>query len=398
MAFGESSCHGKGFNFMILLVAVSFALVLSSYKVEGGRNLSKEEDLELERQLKILNKPAIKSIWTEHGDIFDCVDINKQPAFDHPLLKNHKVQMIPKSFPKETVKDGGSSVHKSMQIGLKDGGCPTGTVPIRRIRKEDLIREKFLTNTKKAYPFNIDPLGPANPDGLHNAYLKAPADIYFGTTLLINTWSVNVSEGQSSLVGTWIENQQDSIQTGWMAQPQLFGDSNTRLFTFWTNDNYKTGCFNTYCPGFVQVSQRIPLGMVLPVSTYGGTQAEIEIYVAKDIRNGVWGLTWGPEHEVVGYWPPQLFHSLSMNSSMIIAWGGQGYNPPGTPWPMMGNGHSGKEDYGKACYIRNVKLLKYLGFVTPDPDTITRYGDNCYPLYINATRPEWQFFVGGPTC
>jgi len=27
------------------------------------------------------------------GDIVDCVDINNQPAFDHPLLKNHKLQV-----------------------------------------------------------------------------------------------------------------------------------------------------------------------------------------------------------------------------------------------------------------------------------------------------------------
>ncbi|RWR74226.1 hypothetical protein CKAN_00254600 [Cinnamomum micranthum f. kanehirae] len=29
------------------------------------------------------------SLQTEYGDIFDCVDIYKQLAFDHPLLKNH---------------------------------------------------------------------------------------------------------------------------------------------------------------------------------------------------------------------------------------------------------------------------------------------------------------------
>ncbi|EXB99733.1 hypothetical protein L484_023263 [Morus notabilis] len=56
-------------------------------------NISREEDLDLERQLKLLNKPSIKTIQTKEGDIFDCVDINKQPAFDHPLLKNHKVQV-----------------------------------------------------------------------------------------------------------------------------------------------------------------------------------------------------------------------------------------------------------------------------------------------------------------
>lgn len=29
----------------------------------------------------------------EDGDIIDCVDIHKQPAFDHPSLKNHKIQV-----------------------------------------------------------------------------------------------------------------------------------------------------------------------------------------------------------------------------------------------------------------------------------------------------------------
>ncbi|XP_077223799.1 protein neprosin-like isoform X2 [Tasmannia lanceolata] len=370
-------------------------LNLAYYNVEGGRSLSKEDDLEVERQLKILNKPAIKSIWTEHGDIFDCVDINKQPAFDHPLLKNHKVQMRPKSFRKEMMRDGGSSVHKSLQIGLKDGGCPTGTVPIRRIQKEDLTRTKSSSNTKN-YPSNIHPLGSSDP--VQNSFLKASGDTYYGTTLLINTWSINVSAEQSSLVGTWVANQQDNIQAGWIAQPKLFGDSKTRLFTLWTNDNYKTTCYNTFCPGFVQVSRRIPLGMVLPISTYGGTQTEIEIDVAKDASGGNWWLTWGPEHENVGYWPQKLFQGLAMNSS-FVGWGGQAYSPPGSPEPIMGNGHSGTEGYGKACYIRNVKLLNYQGYYyTPDPNHTAGYGEKCYALYVTSTRPEYQFYIGGPTC
>uniref|UniRef100_A0ACD5Z9Z3 Uncharacterized protein n=1 Tax=Avena sativa TaxID=4498 RepID=A0ACD5Z9Z3_AVESA len=33
-----------------------------------------------------------KTIQMESGDIFDCIDVNLQPAFDHPLLKGHKIQ------------------------------------------------------------------------------------------------------------------------------------------------------------------------------------------------------------------------------------------------------------------------------------------------------------------
>jgi len=32
-------------------------------------------------------------LQTNSGYIVDCVDINKQPAFDHPLLHNHKLQV-----------------------------------------------------------------------------------------------------------------------------------------------------------------------------------------------------------------------------------------------------------------------------------------------------------------
>ena len=32
-------------------------------------------------------------IQTLDGDIIDCIDFNKQSAFDHPLLKNNTIQV-----------------------------------------------------------------------------------------------------------------------------------------------------------------------------------------------------------------------------------------------------------------------------------------------------------------
>lgn len=29
-------------------------------------------------------------LQTEYGEVYDCVDFYDQPAFDHPLLKDHK--------------------------------------------------------------------------------------------------------------------------------------------------------------------------------------------------------------------------------------------------------------------------------------------------------------------
>nr|XP_009791950.1 PREDICTED: uncharacterized protein LOC104239114 [Nicotiana sylvestris] len=80
---------------------------------------------------------------TEYGDIYDCVSFYQQPAFDHPLLKNHTYhpQMKPSLSPLKRDKISSTS-NSCSRIGLKDGGCPMGTVPIRRTTKEDLIRER----------------------------------------------------------------------------------------------------------------------------------------------------------------------------------------------------------------------------------------------------------------
>ncbi|XP_056159639.1 uncharacterized protein LOC130135159 [Syzygium oleosum] len=37
-------------------------------------------------------KRPIKTFKTMYGEIIDCIDLYKQPAFDHPLLKDHKLQ------------------------------------------------------------------------------------------------------------------------------------------------------------------------------------------------------------------------------------------------------------------------------------------------------------------
>ncbi|KAM3321785.1 hypothetical protein P3S67_002936 [Capsicum chacoense] len=63
--------------------------LLSYNGVQGRIKLSKQEDSELEEQLKLLNKLSVKIMKSQHGDTYNCVDFYKQPAFDNPLLKNH---------------------------------------------------------------------------------------------------------------------------------------------------------------------------------------------------------------------------------------------------------------------------------------------------------------------
>ncbi|XP_044463276.1 uncharacterized protein LOC123194181 [Mangifera indica] len=60
-----------------------------------GRASDRETQYVIDRKLKALNKPAVKTIMSEDGDTIDCVDIYKQPSLDHPALKNHTVQLRP---------------------------------------------------------------------------------------------------------------------------------------------------------------------------------------------------------------------------------------------------------------------------------------------------------------
>lgn len=129
---------------------------------------------------------------TDYGDVFHCVDIDQQPAFDHPLLKNHKIQVFLITFlyfvshacflikccndlhklrwdlsahfavenhsvfyslfqatPSFSLKKKINKVgdKSGIKIGLNGTSCPIGTVPIRRIREGELLaaRRQFTS-------------------------------------------------------------------------------------------------------------------------------------------------------------------------------------------------------------------------------------------------------------
>ncbi|KAK1265059.1 hypothetical protein QJS04_geneDACA015646 [Acorus gramineus] len=105
--------------------------------------LSKEEDIDIERKLRILNKPSLKTLQID-GITFDCIEIHKQPGLNHPLLINHTIQMRPSSLPVDTNPISASS---TMLFGgeFQRERCPPGTVIIRRTRKQNLINSKLFS-------------------------------------------------------------------------------------------------------------------------------------------------------------------------------------------------------------------------------------------------------------
>ncbi|XP_068655751.1 uncharacterized protein [Aristolochia californica] len=371
-----------------------------------GNSVSKEEYLKLKRHLKFLNKPAVKSIETDYGDIFDCVDMNKQLAFDHPALKNHTIQMKPSSLPKRNGNENFSAA--LLDIGLPGEGCPKGTVPIRRVKMEELMRAPSLSDFGKKYFQNgTKPFFEYYNRRRHHHWAQDDTDdgIFYGAKVGINLWEPNVpSNSEFSLAKFWLTSgfyeQLNTIEAGWLVYPRLFLDNHVHLFALWTADGYRSGCFNLYCPGFVQVSDKVPLGTRLtPPSTFGGVQYEIELLAFLDPVTKDWWLAYGDE--TVGYWPHTLFNSLSTKADRVH-WGGEVFTPDdgvGQDMPQMCSGHFPEEGYKKACLMRKMQIVKEGNLLVDAPET-TAFADepSCYNAIDKGRVDGWgrTFYFGGP--
>ncbi|XP_054813493.1 uncharacterized protein LOC129314148 [Prosopis cineraria] len=386
------------FCFLLLFVQMTMA------------DRSRKDGSSIQKLLKKLNKPAVKSIKSPDGDIIDCVDILKQPAFDHPKLKNHKIRMRPSSYPEGMIIEGSNNVPSKSppiaQLWHQSGSCPEGTIPIRRIRKEDMLRDRSIRQFGKK---NLQTIRlPSDAGGQRvNEYASVfvKGEKYYGGKAAMNVWNPKVQQDvEWSVSAIWVVNDVDkenlnAIEVGWQVNQYLYGDNRTRLFTFWTDDNDKsTGCYDLRCSGFVQLNAGIAVGSTLePLSVYNDTnsQYDIQIMIWKDKSNGDWWMQYGDK--VMGYWSSSLFTHLS-DSATFIRWGGQIVNSATNgqhSTTQMGSGQFPREHFGKASFFKNLNGDNQM----VPADTIFNQVDRstCYDVQTGRTDGWGRFFYfGGP--
>ncbi|GMY12327.1 hypothetical protein FCV25MIE_07566 [Fagus crenata] len=383
---------------------VTFHPILFGHAVEGI-SLSKEQDAEFERELMTINKPAVKTIKTKHGDIYDCVNIHEQPALDNPLLKNHKVQMTPSSALLENLRSSSSNKSSSIANPAKIGleiECPKGTVVIQRTSKEDLIRAK--------YHFRRHLLDDSNPESGYGydfagIYLKPDANKkYYGVGATITIYQPVASSQQISAAIIRLESGGPGyggyVETGWMVNPDLYNDNRARLFTKWSqvNNGRVSGCYNTYCPGFVVQSSSIPLNAYFAnISKVNGIQYEYRFSIKQDSSTGnIWAFI-NNGNVALGYWPKELFTNLG-NGADTVFWGGMVYsNLPNSP--PMGSGLFKNGNYGNTCYMRQMSVRTVPGapFVTADDALVLYKNSRCFDAagYENVGSWGYRFLFGG---
>ncbi len=72
----------------------------------------------IQNQLLKLNKPAVKTIQSPDGDVIDCVWSRSQPAFDHPLLQNHILQVQLQDFSNHSAHTHTNCTHEQRSITI----------------------------------------------------------------------------------------------------------------------------------------------------------------------------------------------------------------------------------------------------------------------------------------
>ncbi|GAB4855803.1 hypothetical protein Ancab_024448 [Ancistrocladus abbreviatus] len=432
-----SFCCSSSPSLFTLLLAFLFVFSSHRFTLVFGLNYTKYRHYSslrlarIQRHLDKINKPPVLTIVSPDGDIIDCVHRKKQPAFDHPLLKNHKIQREPPERPKvkslkvevegeegeerKKEKNEGTMMKGTWQMWHNNGTmCPKGSVPIRRSTVDDVLRAKSLYHfgrKQRRLPLDVarrnDAPDVVSGNGHEHAIAYTPWQEIYGAKATINVWDPSIEQvNEFSLSQIWVlsgsfDSDLNSIEAGWQVSPELYGDNRPRLFTYWTSDAYQaTGCYNLLCAGFVQTNSRIAIGAAIsPVSSFASNQYDITVLIWKDPKLGNWWMGFG-DNTLVGYWPADLFTHLAERATMV-EWGGEVVNTRANgehTSTQMGSGHFAEEGFGKSSYFRNLEIVdsdNSLGSV--QNIQILAENSNCYNIQSSYGN-DWgtHFYYGGP--
>ncbi|RHN41654.1 putative neprosin [Medicago truncatula] len=201
-------------HFLILVCPIN-SLKTSNQQLVNQTFRSNEELHKLKKmiaaRLQQINKPAVKTIQSPDGDIIDCILTHKQLAFDHPLLKGQKPLDPPE---RPTRYNQMSNFSDNFQLwSLSGESCPDGTIPVRRITEQDLLRADSISGFGRKF---------TNTYKHTHAVALVEGGGFHGAKATINVWAPQVeSPNEFSLAQMWItsgtyeKKDVNAIEAGW---------------------------------------------------------------------------------------------------------------------------------------------------------------------------------------
>uniref|UniRef100_A0A0D9X5V3 Neprosin PEP catalytic domain-containing protein n=1 Tax=Leersia perrieri TaxID=77586 RepID=A0A0D9X5V3_9ORYZ len=231
---------------------------------------------------------------------------------------------------------------------------------------------------------------------------------YFGLVATMEVYEFELSHGQVTATMIWVRNslgdgdlEENAIWVGWQVSCDLYGDSHTHFFTYWTRDAHQTtGCFNMNCTGFILTDGSIiaPGGIINPVSNINGARHKITIKVFRDKSTGDWWIHYGFNcaPKAVGYFPANLFTKLSKEATHI-KFGGISGEILSTP-PPMGSGLLPSIISDKSASIEEISFIDGDGKIKPfNVGTIKEETvSSCYSMTPIFGERGARCLYGGP--
>jgi hypothetical protein len=407
----------KGFESIRAYVSSLSSAKHSAFAAKAESKVSHEDAFEEMKAhiVKIYDKvEAAHSFMDETGAIFDCVPVEQQPA-----LRGTK-ERVPKAPDLPKTKTGGEDERKDVLFPAplapdrKDHfgnvmHCPEGTIPMRRVRLEDLTRFPTLRDFFRKAPRGAGrparaiepPTVPATHRWAH-AYQNVSNG---GGHSFLNLWDPPIGANQIfSLSQHWyVGGSGGNLQTvecGWQVYPGKYGDARAHLFTYYTADDYQTtGCYNLDCGAFVQTSSSFAPGMALgSVSIVGGPQYVMELAVWH--TGGRWWIYYNGTSgsNAIGYYPDTLFRGGALTQHATeIDFGGETVGT--TSFPPMGSGHFAADGWQRAAYQRTIGYYSPVGGAMINGNlTPSATSPGCYTAQVVLYAAPWSetLWFGGP--
>jgi hypothetical protein len=349
------------------------------------------------------------------GQVIDCIPIEQQPGLRNarspmptpPDLSGKRTSQhdpISRAVPAPTLDRHGNV-----------RSCPQGTIPMRRITLDELVRFENLDSFFRKYPpatstmvASIDATVPVAGGNNHrySAARQGIANIGGMSYLSVNQPSVNNNEifslsQQWFTAGSGLTEQ--TVEVGWQVFPTKYGNALPNLFIFYTNAGYQngSGSYNLDDANtFVQLSNNYTIGGAVPqMSMADGTQQNL--LIATYLSNGAWwiyvnGLT---SSDILGYYPTTLFGAGPMTTAAdAITFGGETVSgdPPNGNWGQMGTGVPGTAGWPDAAYQCCIAYWGTDG--TDNWANLSQVASSaCYPWLGGFDSTSWgtYFFFGG---
>ncbi|VVB09451.1 unnamed protein product [Arabis nemorensis] len=189
-----------------------------------AKTLQSFNNFETEEQLTIIN--------TTYGDTYACVDFYKQPAIDHPSMKNYSIRY--KMRLTSSLRNSKINNKKFGYLWENGIGCLIGTIPIKRATKNELVKLDLFSETYRpqgSWNFN-DIQSKVHSDQHHFAVSRTKEEqgkSYTGASMMLSVNDPRAGENQcyNNMCSGGIITVRSDIPLGHVLAPPGIRGSNT---------------------------------------------------------------------------------------------------------------------------------------------------------------------------